>query len=107
METGYYRLQSSLIGPPNGTLYAPVGSEYVDLQTGTKYLKEVGFDNQGWVVCCGSGGENAELRDRLTRLEELLASLEYVPRQLDEAPCHAPQSPAGEKAPAAGTALRA
>ncbi len=48
VETGYYRLQSSTLGNPNGNVYAPHGSEYTDLQTGSKYLKNGGFDNENW-----------------------------------------------------------
>ncbi|MBL7793034.1 MAG: right-handed parallel beta-helix repeat-containing protein [Saprospiraceae bacterium] len=50
VESGYYRLQSYTIGDPNGILFAPTGSEYVDLKNGIKYRKQYGFDNQGWKV---------------------------------------------------------
>jgi hypothetical protein len=49
VESGYYRLQSRTIGPPNGKVYAPKGSEYTDLQTGIRYHKARGFDHQDWV----------------------------------------------------------
>jgi hypothetical protein len=39
----------TLLGAPNGKVYAPPGSEYTDLQTSITYKKGNSFDDHHWV----------------------------------------------------------
>jgi hypothetical protein len=47
-QTGYYRLHGT--GDPEGSLAAPLASEYVDLLTGLAYRKTDGSGSVGWQV---------------------------------------------------------
>jgi hypothetical protein len=45
-QSGFFRLQA--VGDPEGSLAAPLGSEYVDLATGFAYRKAAGSGPTGW-----------------------------------------------------------